>query len=198
MDDYFVVLVIVASVLFVVLGLAAGYISVQGRRKAWADLAERLGLNFEPGSYIFSRPIVSGTHLHHQVKLDSFTRSSGRSSTTYTRIIVYLSSAANFSLTLTEEGVFSRIGKAIGMQDVQVGDDEIDRRYTIRSQPEDAARRVLFSLGMRQRLLEAPPLHIELRGMEVIYERRGFETDPNKLTALLDLMCALADAAERA
>ena len=196
MNDNFQLLMIFGIIAFILIVIAISYLSAQGRKKAWADLAERIGVNYEAGGF-FSRPVVSGVYQRHQIKLDSFVRRSGKNSTTYTRIVVYLNNAAQFTMSISQEGMFSKLGKKLGIQEITTGDDEIDKRYLIKGEPEADVQRMLSSLGMRQRLLEAPAIDIEIRGMEVYYHRHGFETDPNKLINLLDLMCAFADASER-
>jgi hypothetical protein len=189
-------LIILLIIAFVFIAIAATFLVSQGHKKAWADLAERLGLNFEPGSF-FSQPVVAGVYQRHQIKLDTFVRRSGKNSTTYTRIVVTLNNAANFRMSISQEGLFSKLGKKLGVQEITTGDDELDQRFLIKGEPEADVKRVLSALGMRQRLLEAPSINIEIRGMEVYYQKHGFETDPNKLINLLDLMCAFADASER-
>lgn len=196
MNDNIELLIIFGIIALILISIGASYLVAQGRKKAWADLAERIGVNYEPGGF-FSRPVITGVYQRHQIKLDTFVRRSGKNSTTYTRIVAYLNNAANFTMSISQENVFSKIGKKLGAQEITIGDDEIDQRYMIKGEPEADVQRVLSSLGMRQRLLEAPPIDIQIRGMEVYYHRHGFETDPNKLINLLDLMCAFADAAER-
>jgi hypothetical protein len=192
----FETIIIVLIFVFILIGLVSTYFVKKGRQRAWTDLAERIGVNCEAGGF-FNRPVVTGVYQRHQIKLDSYVHRAGKSSTTYTRIVVYLNRAANFTFSISQENVFNKIGKKLGAQEITIGDDELDQRYLIKGEPEAEVLRVLSSLGMRQRLLEAPAINIEIRCMEVYYHKQGFETDPNKLIALLDLMCAFADAAER-
>jgi hypothetical protein len=192
--DFFVYLPILLMAGFVIIMLIVSYFTLVGRGRAWADLAERTGLMYEPGQFFGYGRSVSGVYQRHQIKLDSFTRGTGKSSHTYTRIVALLNQPTNLSLTIYQEGMFSKLGKALGMKELSIGDDEIDRRFVIQGQPESDVIRALTSLGMRQRLIEAPGLHLEVKGQEIRYEKRGFETDPNTLIAVFDLMCALGDA----
>ncbi len=189
--------IFIIVVIGVIALIAIGYGVSQNRRKAWADLAERIGAQYEPGNFWIGRPTVSGIYQQHRFKLDSFTRSTGKSSTTYTRLEVYLISPDPLNLTIYQEGFFSKIGKKMGMQDIQIGDEEIDQRYVIQGQPEEEVRRIITALGMRQRLIEAPELHIEIKDSVIRHEKRGFEADPNTLIALLDILCAFGRAIDR-
>jgi hypothetical protein len=198
MDASYITIIMIAFTLALILVImAVSYFVSQGRRKAWQDLSERIGAAYEPGNFWFGRPQVTGIYQQHHFKLDSFTRSTGKNSTTYTRLVVDLNSPSTLTLSIQQEGIFSKIGKALGVQEIQMGDDEVDQRFEIKGQPENEVKRVLSSLGMRQRLLEAPELHIHIKDQAIRHEKRGFETDPNTLIALLDVLCALANAIDR-
>lgn len=196
-SDFFIYIPILLVAVSLIAILIISYFTLVGRGKAWADLAERTGLTYEPGKFLGYGRAVSGVYQRHQIKLDTFTRGAGKSSKTYTRIVALLNQPTHLSLTIYQEGMFSKIGKALGMKELHIGDDEIDRRFIIQGQPESDVLRALTSLGMRQRLLEAPNMHLEVKGQEIRYEKQGFETDPNTLIAVLDLMCALGDAVDR-
>ena len=100
-------------------------------------------------------------------------------------------------LDIYTEGLFSRIGKIMGMKEIQTGDEGIDDRYIIRGQPEEMVLRLLQNYDVRQKLVEAPSLRIKVRGAEIHYEKRGFIKDENTLVALFELMTSLARGIER-
>jgi hypothetical protein len=177
------------------LGLA--YYRLQARRRAWADLASRTGLAFEPGS-LFAPPRVTGTYRQHQLTLDTFTRGSGKNQTIYTRIVIFADNRANVHLALYEEGFFSKVGKFFGREDVQTGDEEVDRRFIIKCEPEIFASRLFTSINLRAKLLEIQPINIEVDGHELHYERRGVEMEGDKLLYLFDMLIDLAEFVERA
>jgi hypothetical protein len=178
------------------LGFGAAYFGRRRLRNAWGELAARTGLALEPGS-LFVAPRVTGTYRSHPLTLETFTRGSGKSRTTYTRIVLFVQNPANVYLALYQESVFSKIGKFFGMKDVQVGDEEIDRRFIIKSQPESFAASLATSISLRQRLLEARKLNVEVDGREVTFEQVGLLTDGEYLRFLFDLLCDLADRVER-
>ncbi len=186
-------LVVGILVLFTVLA----YLRRQARQQAWSELAARTGLALEPGG-IFSPMRVTGYYRGRPLTLDTFTRSSGKSSTTYTRIRLGVNNPPALSLAIYDENVLSKIGKALGMQDVQTGDDELDRRFTIKGQPEPVIARLLTSIGLRQKLLEARSLHVEVKDRELHFEQRGAESNADHLQFLFDLLSDLAEAVDRA
>ncbi len=181
----------------VVVALVGSYLVLQSRRRAWEELAARLGLTFTPGNWIGRGMSVSGTYRSQHITLDKFTRRTGKNSTTYTRVVLFLKQPAQIELVIYTEGLFSKIGKLLGMKDIQTGDEAIDQRYIIKGQPENSIASLLASYDLRQKLVEAPALHIKVQGQEIYYEKRGFIRDENNLVALFDLITSLASGIDR-
>lgn len=189
------VIILLEGLFFAVI-FAVIYFSRRAREKAWRELAESLGLTYESGGFLgLSR--VTGTYHGHSLTLDTFTRGSGKSRTTYTRIVLFVNNQATAYLALYEEGVFSKIGKFFGMQDIQIGDEELDRRFIIKSRPENFAASLLLAGGLRQKLLETRPLNIELDGRELHFEQVGVLMNVDYLRSLFDLLSDVAGAVER-
>ena len=186
-------LVVGMLVIFAVLA----YRRRQARQQAWSELAVRTSLTFEPGT-LFSPMRVTGTYHGRPLALDTFTRSSGKSSTTYTRIRLGANNPSALSLAIYDENVLSKLGKALGTQDIQVGDDELDRRFTFKGQPQQVIAGLLTSIGLRQKLLEARSVHVEVKGQEVYWQQRGAESNADYLQFLFDLLSDLAEAVDRA
>jgi hypothetical protein len=186
-------IVVGVLVLFAVLA----YLRRLARQQAWSELAARTGLTFEPGG-LFSPMRITGTYRGHPLTLDTFTRRSGKNSTTYTRIMLSVNNPSALTLAIYDENVLSKVGKALGMQDIQVGDDELDRRFTIKGQPEPVIAGLLTSIGLRQKLLEARSLHVDVKDRELHFEQRGAESNADHLQFLFDLLSDLAEAVDRA
>jgi len=83
------------------------------------------------------------------------------------------------------------------MQDVQIGDEDMDRRFIIKSKPENFAASLLTAGGLRQKLLEARSLNIELDGRELHFEQIGLLTNVDYLRSVFDLLSDVAGAVER-
>ena len=190
-------LILFVTVALVVVALVASYLILQSRRRAWEELAARVGLSFAPGNWLGLGMSISGTYRSQYITLDKFTRSTGKNSTTYTRIVLRLSQPTQLELLIYTEGIFSKIGKLFGMKEIQTGDEVIDQRYIIKGQPEPMIASLLQSYDLRQKLVEAPALHIKVQGQEIYYEKRGFNKDENSLIALFDLLASLAGGIDR-
>lgn len=173
------------------------FLSRRARDKSWRELAESTGLTFEPGGFLGS-PRVTGAYRGHSLTLDTFTRGAGKNQHVYTRIVLFVNNQDNAYLALYRESVFSKIGKFFGMQDIQVGDEDLDRKFIIKSRPENFAASLLLIGNLRQQLLEAGAVNIELDGRELHFEQLGVLTNQEYLRSLFDLLSDLAAAVERA
>jgi len=174
------------------------YFRRQAQQKAWSDLATQTGLTFEPGGFFGPVPRVTGAHRGHTLTLDTFTRGSGKHRHTYTRIVLFVNNAVGIYLALYQESVFSKIGKFFGMEDLQIGDEEVDRRFIIKSKPESFAASLFTSISLRQQLLQARVLNVEVDGRELTFEQVGLLTDVEYLKFLFDLLGQLAERVEQA
>ena len=192
----FTLLVILFLVAVFVLALGASYYSLQSQRRAWSELAARTGLTFESGSF-WGMPTVTGTYRDHALTLDTFRRGSGKSSTTYTRIVLFVNNQANLYLALYEETIFSKIGKFFGTQDIQFGDDEFDRRFMIKGQPEEDVMRLLNDSTLRTKIMAARSLNIEVDGRELHFEERYVNLDLDYTQSLFDLLTDIAVGVEQ-
>lgn len=110
--------------------------------QAWATAAREHGLRCSPGN-LFSGPKLTGTIAGIHVVVDTFRRSSGKNSRTYTRYRAHFPRPLGLGLRLTQEGLFSGVSKFFGRQDIQVGDRIFDQTMLIQGTHEDAVRAFL-------------------------------------------------------
>ncbi len=130
----------------------------------------------------------------HAVCLDHYVVSSGNTHVAYTRTRAATSSPRR--LNVYREGFFSGIAKALGMQDVQVGDAAYDEQFVIKSDDEEWARRVLGQ-PVRASHLEDPKLLLRVDKGRVETIASGLELDVDTLVRRLRLTAALAFAVEQ-
>jgi len=189
------IIVIVAGLLaiFVVIGI----FNRRAHQNAWSDLAVQAGLAFEPGSFWGKSPLVSGVYHNRSLALDTFSTQSGDSRTVYTRLALAVDNPAGLNMALSGEGLGSKLEKLVGKKDILVGDEEFDRRFFIRGTPEIAIQRLLANSSLRQKLLETRSVNIEVKDRTVRYTKQGFESNPDTLLALFDLMNELGVNVDR-
>lgn len=99
----------------------------EARQATWGGLAKSLGLSFRVDG---GHPHVSGTLGQSQVHAYTEVRGSGDSKSTWTM----LQAQADIPLTLSlkPEGLMSSLSKAIGGQDIKVGDPRFDDMALVR------------------------------------------------------------------
>lgn len=87
-----------------------------------------------------------------------YTKGSGKSQVTYTAFTLTLNgkNLTGKTLTVYKEGIFSKIGKALGVQDIELGNEDFDKNYIIKSNDEFFAKKIL-NLRVRQLLLRKMP-----------------------------------------
>lgn len=101
---------------------------------------------------------------------------------------------------LSNQGVGALMQKAMGKEDVTLGDDSFDRAYRIESEPDEFVKLVLGSNdGLRQKLRQIGGMGVEMGvGRAAYYEVPRQISSPAKLQAIVDTLCDLAEAAETA
>ncbi|MBW8040075.1 MAG: hypothetical protein FVQ85_08760 [Planctomycetes bacterium] len=180
--------VVALIVVIVVIGILA-HISAKKRREAMAALAMRLGLRFDPdknrelarryqflnklrsGSNRYAYNILSGNNEGHEVTLFDYhyethsTDSKGRRQTHHHYFSFFILSlpGAFPELTIGKEGFFSKIGQALGYDDIDFESHEFSRKFCVRSKDKKFAYD--FCNGrMIEYLLSNTDLTIEIEG----------------------------------
>lgn len=195
------VLLAVVGIVF----LAVHYFQRQAQVQAWDELAMRTGLECDRGKFFWKPVRVTGNYHGRALVLDTFQRRSGKSSRTYTRVVLSVKNSSELHLTLFEGGILGKIEEWMGYSDIQVGNGEIDRRYRIRGHPEAEVVRVLGSQNVQQKLLPVTSVKIELGEGNVYSEKYGviyaeiygLEQNMGKLMSVFELLSGIAEEVER-
>src|SRR5947209_8758772 len=111
----------------------AGLLAVllfNARRKAeteetWSNAASELKLHFSPAA-LLGAPSISGSFDGMHVHAETFTRSSGDSSETWTRLTVNGMGRIPPQVTLKAEGSWAPLRKVFTGEDVQIDDKRFD------------------------------------------------------------------------
>jgi hypothetical protein len=185
-------LIFVALVIIGIAAVAAAISKSKKTNEAWAAAASRLQLVFQPGQ-VFSRPRISGIHRGCSVLVTTFSKGSGKSQTTYTRFRASYPHRLELGLRLTRQGLLSGLGKLLGAQDIEVGEEGFDDAVVVKGRD---PQRVKAFLTPSRRMRAARFLTtyqgsvIDDSGVE--WERRYVERDPDKIVRVLQRMTSLA------
>jgi hypothetical protein len=171
----------------------------------WSQLSREIGADYQKGGY-FKSGKVTLSHGQWVITLDLHTVSSGRNSSTFTRIRAPYVNADGFRFNVYSQTIFSRLGKLLGDQDILVGDPSFDDHFVIDGSPEDSIKRLLSNETIRQLIAAQPDVHFEVLDSEgwfgasfpagvdeLRFETYGVLKDEPLLKQLFDLFAVVLD-----
>jgi len=125
------------------------------RDEIWRQLSSQTDGEFVAGGFFRGSKVLL-QHGEWTFTLDTFTTGHGNHRRTCTRMRAPYVNAAGFHFEVYREGLFSGLGRGLGMQDVEVGFPEFDRDFVIKGNS-DHGLRTLFSNENIRRLLHRQP-----------------------------------------
>lgn len=129
------------------ISLYFSYTQNKARNADMARFASENGLSFTPGGW-FSMPSLRGSYKGHQMEMGYFQQTEGsgkhRHSHTYFYAKMMVTSAPQFYLTVSREGLMSWLGKSVGLtSEIEMGVPEFDKKYLITTNNALRAKRIL-------------------------------------------------------
>ena len=188
----------------------------QKRREALRQVADRLGLDFEPEADAVLTPDLASFHLFkqgHGRRVRNLLRGrkgrdevwlfdyryvtgSGKHRSTHNQSVAAfpLGSGSLPEFELRPENVLHKIGAAFGYQDIDFRDDRgFSARYLVRGRNEDAVRG-LFDRRTIEAVQTARNLCVEGGGSWLVVYRAGRRVEPAKIADFLEEARALRSA----
>lgn len=132
------------------------------KEEIWQQLAAEIGANFVDGGF-WGKDVVQAKHREWTITLDTYTVSSGKSSTTYTRIRAPYINKDCFYFTIYQKSIFSALGKFFGMQDVEVGYPQFDEDFIIKGNDEQKLRSLFANSTIRELIQLQQDIHLEVK-----------------------------------
>ena len=184
--------------------------------EAWKRLAEEIDADFIGGGFWKGSKVQA--HVGPwTVTLDTHTVSTGKSHITYTRMRAPYVNPEGLRFTVYRKGMFSELGKLLGMQDIEVGDPEFDEAFIVKGTDESRVRELLADPEVRTLMLAQPQIRLEVKDGEgwfgpsfpvdvdeLHFQVHGVIKEMDRLKALFDLfaavldrLCRIGSAAER-
>ena len=102
------------------------------RREAFKAAASDLDATFVAGK-LSSGDKVLLEHGPWRVILDTYILNNGQNPITYTRVRALYVAREDFTFRISQRNVFTRIAEMFGSRGLRVGDQELERKYTIKS-----------------------------------------------------------------
>ena len=114
------------------------------QEEIWTQFANEVGADFVNEGLLKAKKVV-GRFENWVITLDTYTVSTGKSSIKYTRLRAPYITKDGFNFKIYKKGLFSNVGKTLGMQDVEIGDPEFDENYIIKGSDETKLIELLSS-----------------------------------------------------
>jgi hypothetical protein len=171
----------------------------------WRQLSREMGAEFVDGGF------WKGSKVQVHVKpwtitLDTYSESTGESSVTYTRMRAPYINPEGFRFTIYRKGIFSALGKLLGMQDIEVGDPDFDEAFIIKGNDESKVVSLFSDTRIRQMIQDQPKIRLDVKDSEgwfgptfpedvdeVRFQIAGVIKDIERLKALFELFAAVLD-----
>jgi hypothetical protein len=180
------------------------------REEVWKQLCAEIGADFVDGGF------WKGDKVQAQVKswtvtLDTYSVHTQHSHVTYTRMRAPFVSHDGFRFRIHRKGFFSGLGKALGMQDIEVGHSlHFDEDFIIKGNDETKVRALFANPEIRRLIAEQPEIHLELKDDEGFFSTRfpegvdelyfqvvGVIKDMERLRKLFDLFAEVLEELHR-
>lgn len=175
------------------------------KKEIWKALCEQTGSTFIDGGFLKGDKVIA-QYRDWTITLDTYTVSTGKSSTTYTRIRAPYVNADGFRFTIYRNGIFSDLGEFLGFRDIEIGNDDFDREFVIKSECEDKVRGLLADPKIQELIREQPRFHLRVKddegwfggafpeGVDELYFRvPGIIRDMEQLRQLFELFSEILD-----
>jgi hypothetical protein len=194
------VVVVLAIALVVVLPTRFGTVQAREIDRAWRAAADELDGEIAPGD-ISGRKLIA-TVDGSRVVVDHYERGTVEGlSETFTRAVVKSTAPPDFRLRVDAAHLLSGLARAVGFQDVPVGEEAFDDDFIIKSNDPEAAKLVLNS-RVRAAIRAAEGYasgswDFELKNRKVTAISSGLKVLPGEIVAVARATAALADGRQR-
>ncbi|GAA0179570.1 hypothetical protein SH2C18_24140 [Clostridium sediminicola] len=175
------------------------------KKEIWKELSERINANYIEGS-VLKKSRVEYSHKSWTIYLDTHTVSSGKSSTTYTRMRAPFINNNKFCFKINKKGLLSGIGKAFGMQNIESGYDSFDKDFIIKGNDELVVKDLLQDKNIRNLMQNQPKMNLQIKDSqgvlgpsfnenesELYFKVVGVIKDIDRLKSLFQLFIKILD-----
>lgn len=98
-------------------------------------MAEEIDGQYIDGGFWKGKKVVA-KYENWIITFDTFVRSTGKTSASYTRVRAPYKTKDELKFKIYRKGLFSSIGKALGMQDIEIGYGDFDHKFIIKGNHE--------------------------------------------------------------
>ena len=190
-----VIVIIIGGVIAIVVASASA--RAKELNETFAILARHHKGKLHRASW-FERPSVTFDHGSTWVRVDIHS-TGGKHPTHYTQVHIGWPEPG-FRMEVYPEGFFNRIGKFLGMEDVEIGSQDFDRDYIITSNNyglllETLTPECQLAVESLRDLGSSHQIYVAVRNYELLVKKLGLIDDIATLLKLVELSLQIYDAA---
>jgi len=173
--------------------------------EVWSQLSSELGAEFSESGFFKNGKVVL-THNNWEITLDTYTVHTGKTHITYTRMRAPYVNKDGFRFTIYRKSIFSWLGKAFGMQDIELGDSFFDEDFIIQGEPESTVIKLFSNRKLKELIQKQPQIHFQVKddegwfaakfpeGVDELYfQVMGVIKDKERLKSLFDLFAMVLE-----
>ena len=152
------------------------------RDEIWQQFAAAVGGSLTEGGFMKGGSKVQAAHGQWMVTLDNYVVSTGKSAVIFTRMRAPYVNPDGFQFTIYRRGIFSDLGKWLGMQDVNVGVPQFDADFVIKGNDEAKLRRLFADARLRDLINAQPNINFSVKDDENrVWGGQNFPPDVDEL-----------------
>ncbi len=141
------------------------------KEEIWQKLCAEIGGDFIKGGFWRGDKVVARAK-DWTITLDTYTVHTQHSHVTYTRMRAPYVNPDGFRFKIYRKGIFSELGKMLGMRDIEVGYPEFDEAFIIKGRDELQLRSLFASDRLRALLEIQPAIMLQVKDDERIFGRQ--------------------------
>ena len=141
------------------------------KREVWEQLSREIHADYIEGGFWTGDKVQA--HVNNWIVMfDTYTVSNGKTSTTYTRVRAPFKNLENFYFKIYMKGIFSELGKLLGMNDINVGYSEFDEEFIIKGNNEERVIQLFSNERIRELLGQQKSINLEIKDDEGFFADR--------------------------
>ncbi|GAB3948127.1 hypothetical protein GCM10028805_21730 [Spirosoma harenae] len=130
--------------------------------EVWQQLAKEIQADFIEGGFWKGSRVLANVK-EWTITLDTYTVATGKTYITFTRLRAPYVNPDNFRFKIYRKGVFSNLGKMLGMQDVEVGYPDFDEQFIIQGTDEYKLQQLFQNVNVRELIETQPEITLEVK-----------------------------------
>jgi hypothetical protein len=135
------------------------------RKDIWRQLSAEIDARYVEGGF-GKADKVQATHGEWTVTLDTYVVSTGKTTIVFTRMRAPYVNPGGFRFTVYRKGIFSSLGKMLGMQDIEIGNEPFDQDFIVKATDEARVRELLSNPKIRELIIRQPKIHFTVKDDE--------------------------------